>query len=384
MRSIRCGTLFDGTGADPIPDAVVVVDDGRITAVGPADATRGRRPAPQSLDLERPVRHAGPHRRPQPRLDRARARRPDRPALPGAGAAGPAATRESPPGPRRRHDDDADHGRGALPRHRRARRHRGRRRSPGRACSWPPAASPPTTATAERSSASTAWTRSAAASRENFRRGADHVKIFVTGGVSSPGAMSTSSVYTREEIRAAVEEAERAGTLRRRPRPRRGRAAAGGARRAWRTIEHGALADGRGHRADDRAPGLAHLHLLDLPAPDAASSRATAQRPAIMEKMRWARRVVDESFPRHLASGVRFACGTDSHARSHAVRAADARAPRRVDARRAAGRHRVGRRGVSHRRRRRDARARQAGRPDRASTAIRCGTSRPWIEWAWS
>src|SRR5437867_7866777 len=48
--------------------------------------------------------------------------------------------------------------------------------------------------------------------RENLRRGANHVKIFVTGGVSSPGAMSTSSAYAREEIRAAVEEAERAGT----------------------------------------------------------------------------------------------------------------------------------------------------------------------------
>src|SRR2546428_361692 len=48
--------------------------------------------------------------------------------------------------------------------------------------------------------------------RENLRRGANHVKIFVTGGVSSPGAMSTSSAYTREEIRAAVEEAHRAGT----------------------------------------------------------------------------------------------------------------------------------------------------------------------------
>jgi imidazolonepropionase-like amidohydrolase len=31
-----------------------------------------------------------------------------------------------------------------------------------------------------------------------------------------------------------------------------------------------------------------------------------------MDKVRWARRVVDETFPRHLASGIRFACGTDS------------------------------------------------------------------------
>jgi len=35
-------------------------------------------------------------------------------------------------------------------------------------------------------------------------------------------------------------------------------------------------------------------------------------RPVIMDKVRWARNVVAENFPRHLASGVRFACGTDS------------------------------------------------------------------------
>ena len=35
----RCGTLFDGTGAAPVPDAVVVVTDGRIAAVGPSAAT---------------------------------------------------------------------------------------------------------------------------------------------------------------------------------------------------------------------------------------------------------------------------------------------------------------------------------------------------------
>jgi imidazolonepropionase-like amidohydrolase len=30
------GTLIDGTGAAPVPDAVVVIEDGRVTAVGPA------------------------------------------------------------------------------------------------------------------------------------------------------------------------------------------------------------------------------------------------------------------------------------------------------------------------------------------------------------
>jgi imidazolonepropionase-like amidohydrolase len=36
------------------------------------------------------------------------------------------------------------------------------------------------------------------------------------------------------------------------------------------------------------------------------------KRPAIMDKLHWTRRVVAETFPRHLASGVRFAVGTDA------------------------------------------------------------------------
>jgi imidazolonepropionase-like amidohydrolase len=36
------------------------------------------------------------------------------------------------------------------------------------------------------------------------------------------------------------------------------------------------------------------------------------QRPVIMDKLQWTRRVVAENFPRHLASGVRFAVGTDA------------------------------------------------------------------------
>ena len=41
VRALRCGTLFDGTGAAPIRDALVVVTDGRITSVGPA-GSRGQ------------------------------------------------------------------------------------------------------------------------------------------------------------------------------------------------------------------------------------------------------------------------------------------------------------------------------------------------------
>ena len=47
---VRCGTLFDGTGADPVRDAVVAVDDGRVSAVGPA-ATTAIPPGAEIVDL---------------------------------------------------------------------------------------------------------------------------------------------------------------------------------------------------------------------------------------------------------------------------------------------------------------------------------------------
>src|SRR6266487_7088254 len=48
--AIRCGTLFDGTGAPPTRDAVVLVSDGRIEDVAAAGA--GPLPAgAETLDL---------------------------------------------------------------------------------------------------------------------------------------------------------------------------------------------------------------------------------------------------------------------------------------------------------------------------------------------
>ena len=47
--------------------------------------------------------------------------------------------------------------------------------------------------------------------RANLKAGADHIKLFVTGGVSSRGTDIYAYHYSREEIRAAVEEAHRAG-----------------------------------------------------------------------------------------------------------------------------------------------------------------------------
>jgi imidazolonepropionase-like amidohydrolase len=146
--------------------------------------------------------------------------------------------------------------------------------------------------------------------RENLRRGADHIKIFVTGGVSSPGTTPTSSAYTREEVRAAVEEAERVGTY------AAAHAHGGpGLRLAVEegvgTIEHAALADDRdvALMIERRTWLICTFGIFLHPT---GIEQGDGRQPAIMAKMRWARRLVDEHFPRHLASGVRFACGTDS------------------------------------------------------------------------
>lgn len=50
------------------------------------------------------------------------------------------------------------------------------------------------------------------AAREQLRQGADHLKIFVSGGVVSPNDPLESTQYTQEELRAVVHEAQGWGT----------------------------------------------------------------------------------------------------------------------------------------------------------------------------
>ena len=77
------------------------------------------------------------------------------------------------------------------------------------------------------------------------------------------------------------------------------------------TIEHGALADDEdiALMIERRVWLICTFAIFMHPS---GIEQGDGRRPAIMDKMRWARRVVAETFPRHLASGVRFACGTDS------------------------------------------------------------------------
>jgi imidazolonepropionase-like amidohydrolase len=307
-RVVRCGTLFDATGAPPLRDAVVVVRDGRIAAIGPA-ATTAVPAGADTLDLGQRFVMPGlidchSHasivpglgdqlgqlcRGPVPQaLAATRNLRADL-------AAGTTTMRIM----GEEHFVDIDVRDGieagviAGPRLLVAGRGLAANNGHGRALT---------------SYDGVDDVRRGA--RENLRRGANHVKIFVTGGVSSPGTTPTASAYTREEIRAAVEEADRVGSY----------AAAhahGGpglrlaVQEGVRTIEHAALADDEdvALMIERRAWLICTFAIFMHPH---GIEQGDGQRPAIMDKMHWCRRVVAETFPRHLASGVRFACGTDS------------------------------------------------------------------------
>jgi imidazolonepropionase-like amidohydrolase len=78
--------------------------------------------------------------------------------------------------------------------------------------------------------------------REELRRGASHIKIMASGGVASPTDPLDRCQYSDEEIRAAVDEADRAGSYvaaHCHPAEAVRRAAAFGVR----SIEHGTLVD---------------------------------------------------------------------------------------------------------------------------------------------
>jgi imidazolonepropionase-like amidohydrolase len=307
-RAVRCGTLFDATGADPVRDAVVLVSDGRITSVGDA-ATIAIPPGAEIVDLrDRFVMpgliDAHSHisivpgmgdqigqlrQAPVPQALRATAN------LRRDLFAGTTTMRVMSEENFLDLDVRAAIDAGVIPGPRLLCGTRGITASNGHGRAF---------------SAFDGVDEIRRGVRENFQRGADHAKIFMTGGVASTGTTLKACVYTREEIRAAVEEAERVGKY----------AAAhahGGpglrmsVEEGVATIEHGALAtDDDIALMKERNVWLVCTFSIFLH-PNGIE-QGDGKNPAIMEKMRWARRVVDETFPRHLASGVRFAIGTDS------------------------------------------------------------------------
>jgi imidazolonepropionase-like amidohydrolase len=145
--------------------------------------------------------------------------------------------------------------------------------------------------------------------RENLAHGADFLKLFATGGVAS-GTGLESAMYSFDEMRVAVEEAERKGTY-------VAAHAHGGpglrmaAEAGVRTIEHAALAS----EADVEAMLRQNCWVIGtftiLFHPDGIE-RGDASNPAILEKLVAAREKAAESMARIFASGLPFALGTDS------------------------------------------------------------------------
>jgi imidazolonepropionase-like amidohydrolase len=304
---IRCGTLFDGTGAPPLRSAVMVVEGGRITAVGPAATTPEPTWAPV-LDLS--------DRFVMPGLVDAHSHIS---IVPGDGDQIGQLRQEAVPQALRATANlrrDLASGvttlrvmteerfldvqvreaieAGVIPGPRLLCGTRGITASNGHGRAY---------------SAFDGVDEIRRGVRENFQRGADHVKIFATGGVSSPGTTLSASVYSREEIRAAVEEALRVGKY----------AAAhahGGpglrlcVEEGVSTIEHAALAtDEDVALMKERGAWLICTFAIFMH-PDGIE-KGDGRQPAIMDKLRAARRVMAERFPAHLTSGVRFASGTD-------------------------------------------------------------------------
>jgi imidazolonepropionase-like amidohydrolase len=80
------------------------------------------------------------------------------------------------------------------------------------------------------------------ATRDELRRGAEHIKLMLSGGVASPTDRVDSTQYSLEEIRAAVEEAEAANRYVL-GHAYTARAVNRGLRAGVRSIEHGNLMD---------------------------------------------------------------------------------------------------------------------------------------------
>ena len=148
-----------------------------------------------------------------------------------------------------------------------------------------------------------------AGARENLFRGADFLKLFATGGVAS-GTGLLNSAYSLDEMRAAVEEAERVGTY-------VAAHAHGGpglttcVQAGVRTIEHAAVASDEEVEAmlDAGCWLVGTFSILFHPQ---GIEQGDGGNPLILENLKQARERVTERMEQILASGLRLALGTDS------------------------------------------------------------------------
>ena len=148
-----------------------------------------------------------------------------------------------------------------------------------------------------------------AAVRENLARGADHIKIYVSGGLLEPVEEACRAYFTLEEIRAAVEAAEEGGSY-------VVAHCAGGPTADWcaeagvRVLEHGYyLTDAQLAHLRERGTWLdVTLSVCFHPEGHATAAIRHGADPADM-----ARRadLARDTARRAIAAGVRFVLGTD-------------------------------------------------------------------------
>jgi imidazolonepropionase-like amidohydrolase len=146
--------------------------------------------------------------------------------------------------------------------------------------------------------------------REQIKAGADVVKIFATGGVMTPGVDPAAAQLTLDEVRAAIEEARKAG--------RRAAAHAAGAdgianclEAGITTIEHGIyLTEAHGRRM--ARDGVALVPTLIAPAAIADGGVAAGIPEFAVRKSMDVRDRHLESFQLALGLGVPIAAGTDA------------------------------------------------------------------------
>lgn len=146
--------------------------------------------------------------------------------------------------------------------------------------------------------------------RVNLKAGADWIKLYVTGGVATPGTDPRTSFYTGEEIRAAVEEADRAG------RPVAAHAYGGpgvddAIEAGVESIEHGLyLTDAQFQAMAAKGIFLGATLGVFLHEPGPAEDPRWS--PEIRAKFLEARRAALDSLSRARRAGVRVVFGTDA------------------------------------------------------------------------
>jgi len=149
-----------------------------------------------------------------------------------------------------------------------------------------------------------------AAVRERAALGADHIKIFTTGGVSTTNTSLADSNYSGEEIAAIVDEASAAG-MKVSAHAHGGPGVTLAVLNGIHSIEHGGMLDANNlELMREHNTWLVMTHAILFHAEGIEGG--DAHEPAILEKVKEARAFGESNASTIRAAGLRLAVGTDS------------------------------------------------------------------------